>query len=389
MFKKTTFFLLFFLLSCPAARAQQSDTALITQLIDAIVKTQVKESGKDFYAGMFPSYRECGGSPHNYQPDNNIFYTAISVFALKNMLPYLSAANSKKVRQIIAAAINIYPLYRNKNGLPFYSFWAGKDEIMPHSFIFKYTKTVFGQSEDGDDSVMALLGLDNNDSDNNELKKRLAETSNGSNKNIISTYKKYRDIPAYSTWLGYRMPVDFDFGVHCNLLYFVLEKKLPLAQQDSATISLLQHMIANREYLHSPVYISPYYVRTPILLYHVSRLMGRFVIPALEPYKPQLIADLQTQLNSCRNVMDQLILRTSLLRLGSKPPLMELHSLQAFDKSNQQQFVFFQARAAFSYPSLLKHVFLHWSYIYYYFYCPAYYKILWLEYLVEKNKGDE
>ena len=384
--RKQIVFLLFFFFFFLIANGQQSDTALITLLVNDIAEMQVQKSGKNFYAGMFPSYRACGGSPHNYQPDNNIFYTAVSVFALKNMLPYLEEPNKTKIEQIIAGAVKIYPLYRNKDGLPFYSFWANKEGIMPHSFVFQYMKTVFGQSEDGDDSVMALLGLNNNGSDNEKLKKRLQETGNYSQKKIMSTYKKYRQIRAYSTWLGYRMPVDFDFGVHCNLLYFMLEKRLPLAAQDSATISLLQQMIANRDYIKSPVYISPYYVHTPVLLYHIARLMGRFRIPELDPYKPQLISDMSAQLYICHNIMDQLILRTSLLRLGAEAPLLELNNITEFEKTNQQQFVFFQARAAFSYPSPLKQIFLHWSYIYYYFYCPAYYKILWLEYLVEKGK---
>ena len=84
--------------------------------------------------------------------------------------------------------------------------------------------------------------------------------------------------------------------------------------------------------------------------------------------------------------MDQIILRTSLIRLGEKAPQLDLHNIAEFEKSNQQQYIFFQARAAFSYSTPFKQVLLHWSYITYYFYCPAYNKILWLEYLVEKNK---
>ncbi len=375
-------------LFCCAASAQQSDTALISQLIDDIAREQVKETSKNFYAGMFPSYRQCGGSPHNYQPDNNIFYTAVSLFTLKNMLPYVSESNAAKLRLIIAKGIGNFSLYRNKNNLPFYGFWADKDPIMPHTVVFQYLKTVFGQSEDADDSVMALLCLNNNDSDNLTLKKRLIETSNRGRKRVISTYKKYRAIAAYSTWAGYRMPVDFDLGVHCNILYFMLDKQLPLAKQDSATIELLRQMIAARDYVRSPVYVSPYYVRPSVLLYHIARLMGRFSIPQLAPYQPQLIEDINKQLEKCNNVMDQIILRTALLRLRAKALPLPSFSIADFESSNQKDFVFFQARAAFSYPTPLKQIFLHWSYIYYYFYCPAYYKILWLEYLVEKEKQE-
>lgn len=76
------------------------------------------------------------------------------------------------------------------------------------------------------------------------------------------------------------------------------------------------------------------------------------------------------------------------MRLGIKeeqymPPFT---SIENFEKSNQQQYVFFQARAAFSYPSPFKQIFLHWSYINYYFYCSAYYKTLWLENLIEQQR---
>ncbi len=366
--------------------SQASDTALITQLIDNIALQQLQQNTKDFYAGQFPSYRECGGSPHNYQPDNNIFYTAVSVFALQNLLSYVSQNNQQKLTDIIQKATQCYHLYRNKNNLPFYNFWAQNDVIMPHTFVFQYLKTVFGQSEDADDSVMALMGLNNNDSDNVALKRRLTETSNLTRKKLISTFKKYHNISAYSTWTGQRMPVDFDFGVHCNLMYFMMEKNMPFVKQDSATIELLRQMIANRDYIKSPVFISPYYVKTSVLLYHIARLMGRFCIKELEPYKPQLISDIEQQLRICSNVMEQLMLRTSLIRLGGIAPSLPHFTIADFEKSNQKQFVFFQARAAFSYPVFLKQIFLHWSYVYYFFYCPAYYKILWLEYLVEKEK---
>lgn len=61
-------------------------------------------------------------------------------------------------------------------------------------------------------------------------------------------------------------------------------------------------------------------------------------------------------------------------------------AIEAFEKSNQQQFIFFQARAAFSYPTPFKQIFFHWSYINYYFYCPAYYKTLWLENLLAQQQ---
>jgi hypothetical protein len=182
------------------------------------------------------------------------------------------------------------------------------------------------------------------------------------------------------------MKPDFDLGVHCNILYFMLEKKLPLVKQDSATIRLLAQIMDARRYMKAPLYISPYYVRPSVLMYHLARLMGKFTIQELEPYRTQLINDLQKELSSGNELMEKIILSTSLLRLGAHPAVIDIPTIAAFEKSGTDQFVFFQARAAFSYPTPFKQVFLHWSYMSYYFYCPAYNKVLWLEYLLERNK---
>ena len=377
---KRIFIIIILLCGIKITHAQNNDSLIHDLLLD-IQSMQVKTDG-EFYGGSFPTYRECGGAPHNYQPDNTIFYTAITAFALRNMIPYLNDGDKEIAQQIITKIRQIYPLYRNKHGYPYYGFWATNDPIMPHTYYFKYLKQVFGQGEDADDTVMILMTDSTSDKDVTDLKKRLQDVANLSRQKIIATYKKYRDIPAYSTYLGSRTVPDFDFAVQCNILYFVYDKKLPLSKQDTATLHLLTEMVRNREYMTAPIYLSPYYVRSSILIYHIVRLMTAFHIPQLEPYKQQLIADAQKEFNESTNVMDKIILSTSLMKLGANAEVPPFTNIPEFENSNQKQFVFFQARAAFSYPTPFKQVMLHWSYINYYFYCPAYYKILWLENLV-------
>ena len=367
------------------AFAQGNDTTLITALLKNIAATQVMADGK-FYKGSFPSFRECAGVPHNYQPDNNIFFTAISAFSLRNMLPRFEGENKRLAMQLIANVQSTFPYYQNKKGSPFYNFWPTGQRILPHAYFINQFDKLLGSGEDADDAAMILMASGANDSICKLLKQRMLEVSNGESKKIKSTYKKYREFSAYSTYLGHGMLPDFDLGVHCNILYFMLDRKMPLVKQDSATIELISQIIKNREYIKAPVYISPYYTRTPLLMYHIARLMGKFSIPELEIYKIQLVTDIQEELNNAKNLMDRIILSTSLLRLGTKPPPIDIAGITAFEKSGTDKFIFFQARAAFWYPSTLKKIFLHWSYLCYYFYCPAYNKILWLEYLLERNK---
>jgi hypothetical protein len=387
--RKKIFIIIIFLCVLKITQAQNNDSLIHALLLD-IQLMQVKQDGF-FYAGMFPTYRECGGAPHNYQQDNTVFYTAITAFALRNMLPYLNEPDKTIAENIIANARKIYSLYRNKHGYPYYGFWATNDPIMPGTYYFKYLKQVFGQGEDADDTVMILMTDSSSDKDVTDLKQRMIDVANLSKQKNTATYKKYRDIPAYSTYLGSRTVPDFDFGVQCNILYFVLDKKLPFVKQDSATLHLITEMVHNREYMTAPVYLSPYYVRSPILIYHVVRLMTAFHIPELEVYKQQLIDDAEKEFDVSTNVMDKILLSSSLMQLGvhANEYMPPFTSINEFKSSNQQQYIFFQARAAYSYPSPFKQIFLHWSYINYYFYCPAYYKTLWLENLVLQDQTNK
>ena len=378
---------LFFIFCSNSIRAQQNISKLIHYLIQNIASVQVSKDG-EYYTGMFPGYRECGGFPHNYQPDNNIFYTAEGIFILRNLVPYLGEADKKEVDTIIAKSQHAFHWFQDKKGLPYYNFWPSNSGILPHTYVFKYLNGIFGQGEDVDDALMCLMAQNAGDSTCNILKKRMIEVSNLARKKIISTYPKYRNIPAYSTYLGYGMNPDFDFGVHCNILYFMLDRKLKLVKQDSATIDLLSQIIRNREYMKDPAFLSPYYVKSSVLLYHLSRLIGRFNIPELEKYKPQLITDMKLLLGQSTNILERIILSTSLLRLGYDPPAIKIPDISDFENSNQKLFIFFQARAAFSYPSFLKHIFIHWSYINYYFYSPAFNNILLLEYMVLKKEAE-
>ena len=84
---KQIFIIIILLCAIEITQAQNKDSLIHALLLD-IQSMQVKKDSF-FYKGMFPTYRECGGVPHNYQPDNTIFYTAITAFALRNMSPYL------------------------------------------------------------------------------------------------------------------------------------------------------------------------------------------------------------------------------------------------------------------------------------------------------------
>lgn len=366
------------------------DKPQIRDILLSISSKQVTKASF-FRKGMFPSFRECGGMPHNYQPDNNVFFTGITAFALQNLKDKLSDDERAVAEEILKNAIPSFADFRNPSGEPFYGFWPTGAPIMPNTYYFKYLKSVFGQGDDADDSVIILMASNAGRKEAKILKDRLMAVSNKANgsRNIISTFRKYKNFPAYSTYLGQRMPPDFDFAVQCNIMYFVFHYQLPFENQDRATLSLLADMIKNKYYKSAPAYISPYYVKSSVLLYHIGRLMGSFHIPELEVYRQQIIDDVYDELKTATNIMDGILLRTTLLRLHQEAPAIEIGTLEEFKNSNQKQFIFFQARPAFSYPTPFKQIFLHWNYLNYYFYCPAYNETLLLEYLLLVKESKE
>jgi hypothetical protein len=375
--------LLFLLFS--SAKATIPDSLLISQLIKEIEHEQMEPQGQ-FLDGMFYSFRKFAGYPQKTSPDENVFFTTLLSFALKNILPHLNANNRETGQKIIDRAATSYPHFQNKDKLPIYFFWHKGYPVMPHSNIISRTGKKLAVSEDQDDTVMIFMTSNQGDSATLLLKNLMDAASNGQRKFTKTTYNRFRKLPAHTTYFGKNMLSDFDFAVHCNILYFLLEKGLPFNRIDSATLHIVQQMISNRTYVTDPTYISPYYVHTPILIYHIARLMGKFTIPELEPYKAQLIKDILAEMGKSTNIMTDIILSTSLLRLGANAPRLPLESLEQFKRSNQDQFVFYQARAAILFPNPLKRIFLDFSMLQYHYFCPAYNKALLLEYLVERNK---
>src|SRR5437868_1424103 len=251
------------LISFTHALGQDNDSIRIHTLLQEIATEQVRTDG-EFYKGTFPSFRECRGFPHNYRPDNNIFFTAITVFTLRELWQMLDENEKLIAKKIIDSAQPAFAHYTDKTGSPFYSFWPNGKGILPHSFFINKIKLI-DMGQDADDAVMSLMALDAPVAISSQLKDRLLELSNGKRMTTNSTRPVYRKYEAYSTWLGYKMKPDFDLSVHCNILYFMLDKGLPLAAEDTATINLIGAIIKNRDYEKSPALISPYYARAQVL----------------------------------------------------------------------------------------------------------------------------
>jgi hypothetical protein len=123
------------------------------------------------------------------------------------------------------------------------------------------------------------------------------------------------------------MPIDFDACALSNLLYCVYEYDLPRDQHDADSLTYLRDVIRSGRYRSDPFGCAPHYARPSLIAYHVSRLMHAFTIPELEPVRSQLIADARQLLGQATNRLEQIMLATTLLRLGERPPVIDTRNI--------------------------------------------------------------
>ncbi|SIN81186.1 hypothetical protein [Chitinophaga niabensis] len=350
-----------------------------SRLLREIAADQVAEDSF-YYCGMFRSFRYYGNLQGKKKEDNNIFFTGLIAFTLTELQNRFRGEDSVLCQQILARARSSFRYFRNGTRAT-YNFWKTNPGIVfPNSRFLGLFKKWHTLPDDIDDTVILLMGMQANDTTARAVKLLMEQHANTVRYRIRNTFPKYRDLPAYSTWFGRSMPIDFDFCVLTNALYFSHAYGMFNGRSDSASVALLDSFIRHREYVTHPAYISPHYGRTPVLIYHIARLMGTFTIASLEKHRAQLIADATAQLRMAQDPMDRVILSTALIWLGGTVP----EGLSLNDDGGD--FVFFKAGFNSLLPDPYKRIFSGYHVVTYYYQCPAYNKLLMLQHLMLRER---
>ena len=358
------------------ARGQYDTTA--SRLLREIAAEQIVQDSF-YYAGMFRSFRHYGNLQGKMKEDNNIFFTGLIAFTLSELR--FRGEDSVLCQRILSNARSSFRHFRHSADRATYNFWKTNPGIVfPNSRFLGLFKKWHTLPDDIDDTVILLMGMQASASTADTVKLLMEQHANTVRYRIRNTFPKYRDIPAYSTWFGRSMPIDFDFCVLTNALYFSHAYGMADRRSDSASVALLDSFIHHREYVTHPNYISPHYGRSPVLIYHIARLMGTFPIASLEKHRPQLIADATAQLRMAGDPMDKVILSTALRWLGADAvPELPLSDTDG-------DFVFFKAGFNSLLPDPYKKMFSGYHVVTYYYRCPAYNKVLLLQHLMLKGK---
>ncbi|NBB18074.1 hypothetical protein GVN20_01790 [Runella sp. CRIBMP] len=278
----------------------------------------LQSRGEEYFdEGLFPAQRT--NRLIGYQrPDTTVFFTAVIVFTLQKLKPFLSTESQRLVDEIAQKGVQNYPKFQNKDGLKTYNFWkTTPSKHFPNGHVFRHFEH-FRIPDDTDDTAMIYLTSAPTREEVLWLKEKLSLHANGTKQFIQNTYPEYRQLKGYSTWFGKNMYIEFDACVLANALYCIYEYNLPINQHDTDSLKYIQSVIETDRYLNKPFRCAHQYPRTVPIIYHVARLMGAFVISELEPIREKLIADTQCLLQKPLSILDEICLKTSLMRLGVK-----------------------------------------------------------------------
>ena len=334
-------FCILFIVLAISTTSIAGDSTFIPILFQRLLDKQITET--DFFVeGAYPSFRQ-RGDREELKADNNIFYTALIAYTLQNLKPYLTRDERIVTDTIVNRAKKAFAYYKNSNGRLTYNFWRtdkGRD-FFPNDKLLNKLKNKLALADDLDDTSIILAVLNIDDSTAEKSHQLMQEFANGRYATIKNTYKKYKQTPAYSTWYGKKMPVDFDFGVHCNILSFINKYQLSWNKADSATYRLLLNMIDEGAYSKSPKYISPYYSYTPVLLYHIGRLYENNQLVNFEKHKEKVVMDANTTFENADNTLNKVICLTALYKLNKPAPSFELTATDVNGGLNNTDFVYY------------------------------------------------
>lgn len=371
------------MLVCISVRNYAQDSITTHVLLKRIAAQQIQYD--DFFLqGIFPSYISQNQKFSTRKKDNNIFFNALIIYTLQQLKQYLDTADKKIADSIIQRSEPLFEKFRNRNGRDTYNFWRTDSAYdYPYAGILRLFAKNITLPDDMDDTVLSLLALDVDDSTARAVHALMQNFVNSDSNKVRTVIKAYDNLPAYSTWFGKKFPVVFDVSVLCNILSFVEHYKLELTKADSAGLSVIQSTIINNEHINRPEYASPYYPKTSLILYHVSRLMNNNSIPVLDSIRLKIITDAAKQLAQSKNILEKILLSSTILKLGYQPPEITPENLNEIETND---FCFFVGNVPSYFQNTFRKLATEKNFLLFYHYCPAFNDILLLENMLLNNR---
>jgi hypothetical protein len=300
----------------------------------------LQSAGNSIYPeGIFPSQRYHPFLPYRRE-DDNLFFTSSVVRILQGVSSKFSDAEKEVFNSIQSKALNAYSLFQNKDGLDTFNFWQTNPSRHFPNGLFMHRFKHFQIPDDVDDTALVYLTEEASKERTSWLRDKLKLHSNHAYKKAFNPLPHYKDLKCYSTFLGKKMYIEFDFCVLSNLMFLILTHfdEDELDEFDKGTLEFICSVIERDEHISKPFYSAPNYPNTELILYHAARLMG--LLP--ESYRKRIDGKIKSDIGSVLSKTKGL----SLVLLENAAIKLEVETTQrSFDSSilNDTEFYFFHA----------------------------------------------
>lgn len=367
-------FVVFCALALRGNSQASTDTIWSYQLLTKIQALQQTNTG--FPPGIFPSTRVYAYNKNNIKNDPNVFFTGLIVLTLKKYQKHCTSFQQGIINQIAKDALSQVGLFKNKQGRDTYNFWrTDTPQIFPNAgWLNKFDKSQ-SLPDDFDDTVILLWAQEVSRERASAIHDTMQLFANTKGKTVKNTLTAFETLPAYSTWFGKKMPIDFDMAVLCNVLSFVNAYDLPWTGSDSASLQLITTAIENNWHMRKANFIAPHYAKPEVILYHIARLLKsgkQQNIEALMALKPSLLQSTDSLLAISKDPLETILLQSARIEFGGIAG--DVQTPQAFDTAaiEQSDYPFFIANMASMLPNPVKRPLSKLAFAKFEYRCPAY-----------------
>lgn len=362
---------------------------LVEQLIEKIEKLQFTEDQGIFNSGMFPSIRSIQLLGYK-RMDSNSYYPSILAFNLLELARKTDEKTQTRIHKIIDSIRSFYPNYKSSVNPYFYNFYKTNPSKHFEGGHLLSRFQHFKLPDDIDDTILIQLTLnDQNPTQDyiDKMKVEFSKFSNLKNKQIKTHLEKNKNLPAYAVWFGSgKMPIEFDICVFSNVLYYMFKNNSQLNEQDLASLKFIKQAIEDNDIVKHTYLMSYWYPDQSIIYYHIAKLCSIMDDP--NNYFPieKLIDQIEKKYASANSLIDQILLSTSLIRLGKHPKKLS-YTLTELEKESKS-YAFFRYPILYGMQTKLTDYLAKFGGLHMRFICPAHTFSLALEYEVLRNNNN-
>ena len=367
-------FVVFCTLALRGNTQTSTDTIWSYQLLTKIQALQQTNTG--FPPGIFPSTRVYAYNKNNIKNDPNVFFTGLIILTLKKYQKHCTPYQQSIINQIAKDALSQVGLFKNKQGRDTYNFWrTDTPQIFPNAgWLNKFDKSQ-SLPDDFDDTVILLWAQEVSRERASAIHDTMQLFVNTKGKTVKNTLAAFETLPAYSTWFGKKMPIDFDMAVLCNVLSFVNTYDLPWTKSDSASLQLITTAIQNNWHMRKAHFIAPHYAKPAVVLYHIARLLNagkQQNMEAIMALKPSLLKSTDSLLAINKDPLETVLLQSARLQFGGSTVVDAIELTIDASTIEQSTYPFFIANMASMLPNPVKRPLSKLAFAKFAYRCPAY-----------------